>query len=1308
MPPFLPLPWSPIPLPVRQILAAAATALFVPMLMSAGMMVISGAQMAMAGQDPRGVLTGMDAQQWRARFLPCTMSPGAFLAFLAGLAPHPCASGSITIGSPNVLGEDMPFGMMLPFPFSNTCSDIPVVPNATVVAMSNVMVGVSLAQVLAQMAMALLAYRITKRVSRSRIIKRIGDPVDIVSGARVDEDVDVALPGPLPLTITRQHLSIAIGLGEGGVLGPGNRLCVEQRLESPPLDARDDRVWIWHTADLRTVELPWIEEMGGWYFDRAEQVEICRSGDDTWDITDIDGMIHRFERWQTRRARLAARVDRNGNAIRFVYDAEKPDRLAGFLDSAGRAFTLEYVATGAGRRLSAIWCGGHPARPTSRRMRRYAYDARGQMVTTAGPDGVETRYRYDDAGRIIACEEPSGYVWHWHYDGFDRVTHTYGDDLRYYYEFDYQPGAQMTITRDHAGNRTLWRYDDNRVVAEIVDPEGGIRRETWVDNSLVTESSGEELTIEREYDARGRWTREILVGGGRRTREYDARGFLVAEVGPTGDVTRHTRDGRGNPTTTFHPDGGRTHRRFDEAGRVIAEIGPDGIERTYAFDDLGNLVEERHDGAGTRHEHDPFGNVIASTGPDGSTRRFEYDVCGRKTRTAHPDGTEERWAYDGAGNCVRHVARDGGAWRYDFDGAGRKVRTHTPEGRTLTSDYGLNDMYAGHRTDSDRGFAYRYDRCDRLTEHATDDGVVDRYAYDAAGRLIRRDFADGSHIEWEPAPHGEPARTMTGDGIRQTFDFDPAARIVQAVELGPDALTREGRAAADAVTVHFTRRSDGMVLAEHGPYGAIKYGYAPGERLTRYRVGEVDTRIQRDDRGRPIAIDAPGGRWRIAHHPGGAVWTAPDGAVHRVGDTGWSLRDDVGRPVAAYAADFDGYGRCVGEVMRRARPDDGGTSRGYRHAFDFDRAGRLAGAVDGDGNRRLHGAVFGAGNRLLRDAHGAVAYDPRGRIIRRTDTDGEHRYRWDDLDRLTEVETADGTIYSYRYDAFCRLIERVRDPLDGPITRSRFIWAGDVLAGEDREDGTRVRYLRLAARQWTPWAAYVTDAAGEGRLYRLHGDVRGAVVAATTGCQMAFWAEYGPFGLVESSGGDFDPRLRLQGMWADPDTGLYFNRFRWYVPQWGRYLTPDPLGVEGNRNVYAYTDGDPLHQTDPTGLAHVKGNPGKGANRTNRTKPGQQGTEPEIGSTRHIDSLSEAANGSYTITFASGKKYHGKGGTNRARQSARRHSRRNQDIVVDIDHTSAKTNEDAFKAEAERLVADGGASSSTNYNERRSPGEKLL
>ena len=60
--------------------------------------------------------------------------------------------------------------------------------------------------------------------------------------------------------------------------------------------------------------------------------------------------------------------------------------------------------------------------------------------------------------------------------------------------------------------------------------------------------------------------------------------------------------------------------------------------------------------------------------------------------------------------------------------------------------------------------------------------------------------------------------------------------------------------------------------------------------------------------------------------------------------------------------------------------------------------------------------------------------------------------------------------------------------------------------------------------------------------------------------------------------------MRLPGQYADVETGLHYNLNRFYDPQIGRYITRDPIGINGGANQYVYANGTPLLLTDPLGL----------------------------------------------------------------------------------------------------------------------------
>jgi RHS repeat-associated protein len=62
-----------------------------------------------------------------------------------------------------------------------------------------------------------------------------------------------------------------------------------------------------------------------------------------------------------------------------------------------------------------------------------------------------------------------------------------------------------------------------------------------------------------------------------------------------------------------------------------------------------------------------------------------------------------------------------------------------------------------------------------------------------------------------------------------------------------------------------------------------------------------------------------------------------------------------------------------------------------------------------------------------------------------------------------------------------------------------------------------------------------------------------------------------------------DCPFRYQGQYEDAETGLYYNRFRYYSPEEGMYLSQDPIGLKGGVNLYSYVH-DTNGWVDPWGL----------------------------------------------------------------------------------------------------------------------------
>ena len=105
-----------------------------------------------------------------------------------------------------------------------------------------------------------------------------------------------------------------------------------------------------------------------------------------------------------------------------------------------------------------------------------------------------------------------------------------------------------------------------------------------------------------------------------------------------------------------------------------------------------------------------------------------------------------------------------------------------------------------------------------------------------------------------------------------------------------------------------------------------------------------------------------------------------------------------------------------------------------------------------------------------------------------------------------------------------------------------------------------------------------------GYRYFYHTDATGTVVALSndTGVvQQRYRTD--AFGRVDQPGGD--AVYRFAGRPFDAETGLYYNRARYYHPGLGRFLSADPTGYADGLNLYAYAGNDPVNFADPNGLA---------------------------------------------------------------------------------------------------------------------------
>ena len=211
--------------------------------------------------------------------------------------------------------------------------------------------------------------------------------------------------------------------------------------------------------------------------------------------------------------------------------------------------------------------------------------------------------------------------------------------------------------------------------------------------------------------------------------------------------------------------------------------------------------------------------------------------------------------------------------------------------------------------------------------------------------------------------------------------------------------------------------------------------------------------------------------------------------------------------------------------------------------------------------------------------------------------------------------------YAQLYDPFARLIaKRVLSPSGAIASRTRLVWDKDqavheIVARLDRADPIveERTYSYLPGRS-QPLAHRVVEVNGSRREqgwvhYLTDRSSRPEALLDGSGRILARYQSdaWGRLREAKGSPGQASTPLRFAGHREDGDTGLFYNRYRHYDPETGRYLSPEPLGLLGGLRPFAYAEGNPINFVDPDGLAGMTATASGGGVSVTRGSAGTEG-----------------------------------------------------------------------------------------------------
>ena len=842
----------------------------------------------------------------------------------------------------------------------------------------------------------------------------------------------------------------------------------------------------------------------------------------------------------------------------------------------------------------------------------FAYAPDHALLSRADKLGRVTSYSYDSKGNVTAVVHPDNSVMNLR----SRQTQLLGEDGRGSmanpYTIGEVAGVNGNVITDSRGNEVNLQTNEYGAITRRMDAMGGVQSVERDSHNNVTS-----ITDER---------------GNRREFDYDQFGNLLAmrdfQSGRT-EPRQVQLEYLANPQDNFHlpmavvdAKGVRTTFEYNKLGNIIREnrLPPhglytihyeyghfgkiksfktrylkDSIGGYYQYDFDGNLLELRnaYREVVMRYTYDSRGNVLTQTDLDSNTTSYTYDIMSRLLTQTNPDGGVVRYTYDLENNLLSIQDPGDNTTRFAYNARNRMISRTDPLGKTETFSYDGNGNLASRTDRKEQRISFSYDALNRLVGRHYPDSSGVKFTYDAA---------------WNVA-------TASNAHAKLMFDYDGRNRIVTASsDKGP---------ILDYTEIRYQYDDNDNVLSIWDSETGNRHGRVIYDYDKRNRVVEVR---------HPPGLFSPGGRSVVRYKYdihnrvkemffGNGVKGKLTYVPSRFNQLWKIIYTRRGEDVSSFFYDHDQFDRVT--QLRSVR---GGISVNTR-SYTYDQNDQMISATqplgrgietfsyNSTGNRlRRDGesadALFNTNNQLLQDSRFLYVYDGNGNLTTKTHrTTGQvMEFSWDYDNRLVGITTRPNTggaasnVVVYRYDPFGRRIEK---EINGKATRYLYDRGRILLEYKKSYYGRnyfKARYVygpkadeilkvdRIEGAYYDKTFAhnefyYQRDNLGNvTEVSNFLGAVVQRYVYDAYGNPTVY--DHGERQITPSSENFLINPFMFASREYDTESGHYFNINRYYDPQVGRFLSPDPIGrvLGEDVNVYRYAYNNPINYTDPLGL----------------------------------------------------------------------------------------------------------------------------
>jgi RHS repeat-associated protein len=708
----------------------------------------------------------------------------------------------------------------------------------------------------------------------------------------------------------------------------------------------------------------------------------------------------------------------------------------------------------------------------------------------------------------------------------DVTTYTY-----YACTTGYQCGQVATVTNAIGQVNQFLTYNANGQPLTMLDANNVLTTLTYDTRQRLKSRStnGEVLSI--DYWPTGLLAKVTLPDSSFVAYTYDTAHRLTQIQDSEGNKIVYTLDAMGNRTKdqAFDPSNALTQTRsrvFNQLSQLYQEIGAANtaaVTTTLGYDANGNATTVNAPlGRNSISAYDELNRLTQVTDPANGLTQYGYNALDQLISVTDPRNLQTSYTYTALGDLTQQISPDTGTTINTYDSGGN-LKT-SKDARNKTS-------------------IYTYDAANRATQVAYGDLTV-TYGYDSGTNGIGRltSSSDANHsLSWTYDTQG---RVLSKTQILGT--------VVKTLSYG---------------------YTNGHLTSLTTPYGAvIGYGYTNGK-VTGMTVN--GTNLLSNVLYEPFG---PTSGWTWGNGTLAARIYDTDGKLTQLDSAGLNTYgyDDAFRITAitdtTTAANSWAYGYDPLDRLNSASKT--GTTQGFSYDADSNRL-----TQSGTASTTF---TYPATSNKLASTTGSLArtyvYDASGNAT----TGGAIVYTYYNNGRMKTAKNGSAAAVTYTYNAFGQRVKKTG------TTRFFVYDEAGHLQGEYNSSGTMVQEFVWLGD--IPVAVLTPNGAGVNIFY-IHTDHLNTPrkITRPSDNKLRWTWNPDPFGNGAPNEnpqalGVFNFNLRFPGQYADSETGLFYNYFRYFDPVAGRYITSDPIGLGGGINTYAYARGNPLTFSDPLGL----------------------------------------------------------------------------------------------------------------------------